>query len=128
MARAPAATWIGHNMRYYCKSFNLEKILERELHNSRIPRCRDFPEKVAVQIEDGVHHDEVVENVERLGAKFHLLHFTDPECSGEGEIELPQPGAFDTAHAAVAERSECRLCERSGIEKVPRRAIAVWIC
>ena len=110
------------------QSYFLEKILERELHNSRIPRCGDFPEKVAVQIEDGVHHDEVVENVERLGAKFHLLHFTDPECSGEGEIELPQPGAFDSAHAGVAERSECRLCERSGIEKVPRCAIAVWIC
>ena len=67
----------------------LEKILERELHNSRIPRRRDFPEKVAIEIECGVHHDDVVENVERLRSKFHLLHFTHRECSREGKIELP---------------------------------------
>ena len=105
----------------------LEKILQRELHNSRIPRCGDFPEKVAVQIEGGIHHDEVVENVERLRAKFHLLHFTHQECSAERKIELPQPRTFNITHAAVAERSEGRLCERSRIEKVPRRPIAVWI-
>src|SRR6266516_1701448 len=40
----------------------LEKILERELHNSRIPRRRDFPEKVAIEIECGVHHDDVCHN------------------------------------------------------------------
>ena len=54
----------------------LEKILQRELHNSRIPRCGDFPEKVAVQIEDRVHHDELVEYVECLRSKFHFLRFT----------------------------------------------------
>src|SRR5207253_1385634 len=71
------------------QSYFLEKILERELHNSRIPRRRDFPEKVAIEIECGVHHDDVVENVERLRSKFHLLHFTHRECSREGKIELP---------------------------------------
>ncbi len=60
-------------------------------------------------------------------AKFHLLHFTHLECFGEGKIELPQPGAFNITHTAVAPRSECRLCKRSRIEKFPRGAIAVWI-
>src|SRR5207245_515953 len=84
------------------QSYFLEKIFERELHNSRIPRRRDFPEKVAIEIECGVHHDEVVENVERLHSKFHLLHFTHRECSREGKIELPYPRTFNITHAAVA--------------------------
>src|SRR4029077_2876485 len=102
--------------------------LQSELHNSRIPRLGDSPEKVAVYIEGGFQHDELVKNVERLRSKFHLLHFTHLECSAEGKIELPEARASDIAHAAIGKRcSQCRLCERSGIEEVARRSIAVWI-
>jgi hypothetical protein len=75
----------------------LEKILQRELHNSGIPRLGNSSEKVAVQIKGGLHHDEFVENVEGLCAEFHLLHFTHLECSAEGKIELPGSSAGATS-------------------------------
>ena len=68
-----------------------EQILQRELHNSGIPRFGNFPEKVAVDIEGGVHHDEFVENVERLRAEFHFLRFThlkSPHDSGWSAVPV----------------------------------------
>ena len=107
---------------------HLEKILQRELHDSGIPRLGDSPEKVAVYIEGGFQHDELVENVECLRADFHLLHFTHLERSAEGKIELSEARASNIPHAAIGKRyPECRLCERSGIEEVSRRSIAVSI-
>ena len=83
---------------------NLEKILQRELHDSGIPRLGDSPEKVAVYIEGGFQHDELVENVECLRADFHLLHFTHLERSAEGKIELPEARASNIPHAAIGKR------------------------
>ena len=69
-----------------------EDILQRELHDSRWLKAGDSSEVYTVEASAGIHRPGAVGKVERLRSKFQSLCFTNPERSGQGQIELPCAG------------------------------------
>src|SRR5207237_10269981 len=85
----------------YCAC--LEKILQRELHDSRIARRNHLTEGCARKVRRRIVHSEAVREVERLGSELHLLRFPEAESSRKCHVELPGARTFNGAAADITE-------------------------
>ena len=97
---------------------NLEEVLQRELHDSRIAGSVDLAKDVAVKRRGWIHADEAVGHIERLASKFDTLSFPEPESPRQGHVLLPGSRAWDIGGPHISDPAQIRLCEGARIQVV----------
>src|SRR5439155_6017531 len=107
--------------------FVLKRVLQCELHDSRIARHVDLTERVLVDIRAGISPDETVRYIEPLGAKLQTLTFTDAESPGQCHIELPRTRTFDIVRPHISYGSQSGLGKRGRIHVIQTAAVGVRI-
>ena len=115
-------------MQKLANKFPLERVLQRELKDSRVGRRVNLAESIAIETGAWIHLDEAVCHIERLGAKLQFLTFPNLENSRQGDVELPSSRPLDISGAQISKRSQSGLCKRIGIQvTVERVAVAIGI-
>src|SRR5260370_1037167 len=106
--------------------YSLKRIPQGELHDSCVAGTCNLPKRVGIESDVGVHRDEAVRQIERLGSKLQLPGFAHLKDPSERHIQLPVTRAFDAKRPQVSERTESRLGKRGWIQ-VMRSRVAVAI-
>src|SRR5437773_1879981 len=106
-----------------------ENVFQRKLHDARVTRRVDEAESgERVQVHSGVHLDQAVGHVERLGSELQPLTLLNAEYPGQCRVELPGTGTLHAVASRVSKRTQRGLRERCSVEVTSESArIAVRI-
>ena len=96
----------------------LERILQRELHDSRIRRSGDLAKGVAIQGGVRISFSKAVCDIERLGSKFQVVGLPRLEDSRQSQIQLPGSRTHNVRRPHVSNRACIGLCKSPGIQVV----------
>src|SRR5438552_299705 len=106
----------------------LKRVLERELQNSRAQCRSNDTEQLIVYSSVRVSRPEAVRHIVGFSPDLHALGFLYYETARESDIERPGRRPEHRSRFHIAERADCRLCERCPIEPCsirPSRRIAI---
>src|SRR5689334_8268207 len=70
-----------------CRTAALERVLETELHRSRVSRARHCAEGAGAKVPVRSHEIHIIERVERFYSELELLAFGDTEVLHEAEVQ-----------------------------------------
>src|SRR5262245_3507225 len=139
---AVGASKAGNAMRCFRPRLllELEQVLQRELHDSWIPRILQNTKQLIVlrceirqcsrNVRSAYQWPEAIGHVVSFNAEFQALSFRDLEGSRQSHVPIPRRWPREASAAHVSQCTHCRLLERREVEPLsarPSRPVAIRI-